>query len=341
MTSRVKKNTIEVIAEIGVNHNGNLDLAKKMILKSKECGADYVKFQLYNVDKLALKNAGLAEYQKKNNVDNLKQYDLLKKLQLSKNYFKILMNYSKKNNIKFMSSVFDIESLNFLKKIKCNYLKIPSGEMSNYELLDELDNSFSNIIISTGMSNLSDIKKAYNFLINKKKILKEKITLLHCVSEYPTKSSNINLASIVYLKNIFDCSIGFSDHTKGVSASIASSLFNIRFIEKHFTLDKNLQGPDHSSSLEPREFTKMISGIKSNLKLYGNYSKTILPLETKNSLLVKKSIVAKTNIVRGQKFSKINITTKRPYNGISASKWFNVVGKIAKKNFKKNDFIEI
>jgi len=334
-------NKPEIVAEIGVNHNGSLVQAKKLILMAKKSGADYVKFQLYDVDKLILKKTGLANYQKKNDFNLSNQYDLLKKLQLGKNSYLELIKFSKENNIKFMSSVFDVQSLKFLKKNNFKYLKIPSGELKNFELLDEINNSFSKIILSTGMAAYSDIKKSYLFLVNKKKINKKKITILHCISDYPVKIHDMNLNSIKYLKNVFDCSIGLSDHSMGIKASVAASIIGISIIEKHFTNNVNLSGPDHKSSLTPKEFKNLVHEIDLNHIMLGQYSKKISSLEKKNIFFVQKSIVAKSKILKGQYFTKHNITTKRPLNGIISSKWFEVIGKKAIKTFNPDDLIII
>ena len=283
-----RKTITKLIAEIGINHNGSLHKAKQLALRAKKSGANYVKFQMYDVDKLILKDTALADYQRKNNLKSNNQYELLKKLQLSKAQFSNLNTFCRNNEINFMVSVFDIDSLNFLKKLKCKYLKIPSGELSNFELLDGINNSFSKIILSTGMSDYNEIKNTYLFLTKKKKINSSKITILHCISDYPTRIKSINLNSINYLKKNFKCDIGLSDHTMGIKVSILASMLGITLIERHFTNNINLPGPDHKSSLTPSEFKKLSKEIIMNKEILGTFSKKITIEAHNNKYFVQK-----------------------------------------------------
>ena len=329
-----------VIAEIGVNHNGSILLAKKMIRAAKASGASAVKFQSFVTDDLVTNKIKLANYQKKKSKEK-RMITFLKKYELSKQNQIHLFNYCKKLKIEFMSSAFDNESLNFLtSKLKVKRIKIPSGELTNLPLLINIAKKNRLTYLSTGMSNPNEISQAIGIL-RKYGLSKENIILLHCNSAYPTPVNDANLRSILFLKNKFNLKLGYSDHTLGIEAAIAAVALGALVIEKHFTLDKKLKGPDHLSSLTPKEFKKMVQSISNIEKGLGTYDKVISKSEKENIKFSRKSIVAKKKIIKGEKFRVTNITTKRPGNGISPLNWFKVLNRKAIKNFKKDDLIKI
>jgi len=357
MTSSRKK--IYIIAEIGVNHNGKLALAKKMILEAKKAGADAVKFQNFKASNLTTKNAKKAPYQLKNTKNAQTQQKMLKKLELKlKDYF-FLKKFSKKNRIDFFTSVFDEESIDFLKnKLKQNLIKIPSGELNNVLITEKLNIKDYKIILSTGMANISEIAESLNSILKKKiyfvsknrvKILnhsflnkiRKKITLLHCVTDYPVDLKFANLNCIKTLSSKFKIPIGYSDHTPGINAPLVAASLGAIMIEKHFTLNKNMNGPDHKASLEPNEFALMVQNIRNFEIMLGDGVKKVEKCERKNINIARKSIIAKKNIGKGEKFSKKNLTTKRPGNGLSPTKIKNLIGKKSRYNFKQDNLIKI
>lgn len=328
---------IKIIAEVGVNHNGRISLAKKLIKHAKNAGADFVKFQSFVSDKLVTDKANKAKYQKK--FDNKEsQKEMLKKYELSLSQLLILKKFSKKVGIKFMLSVFDVKSLNNLRLLKLDIVKIPSGELNNFELLERIVKYNLEIILSTGMSNYNEISKTVNYL---KKKIKKKITILHCISSYPTKPQDVQINSILTIKKKFKTEIGFSDHTDSYEAAVAATVLGASVIEKHLTINRRMKGPDHSSSLDPKQFLHFVKSIRNTEKIIIKKSYKISLDEIQNSKIVKKSIVAKIRIKKGEKFTRNNITTKRPDNGISASNWFKVLNKTAKKNFEIDDKIKL
>ena len=328
---------IKIIAEVGVNHNGRISLAKKLIKHAKNAGADFVKFQSFVSDKLVTDKANKAKYQKK--FDNKEsQKEMLKKYELSLSQLLILKKFSKKVGIKFMLSVFDVKSLNNLRLLKLDIVKIPSGELNNFELLERIVKYNLEIILSTGMSNYNEISKTVNYL---KKKIKKKITILHCISSYPTKPQDVQINNILTIKKKFKTEIGFSDHTDSYEAAVAATVLGASVIEKHLTINRRMKGPDHSSSLDPKQFLHFVKSIRNTEKIIIKKSYKISLDEIQNSKIVKKSIVAKIRIKKGEKFTRNNITTKRPDNGISASNWFKVLNKTAKKNFEIDDKIKL
>ena len=331
----LKRNRTIVIAEAGVNHNGDVNIAKKLIDIASKSGADYVKFQTFDVDHLILKNTRTAIYQKRNLKSNISQYLMLKKYQLAENNYKELINFSKKKKIKFLSTAFDLKSLNFLKKFKLDYIKIPSGEITNLPFLKEIAKLNKKILLSTGMASVKEIKQALKVLGSKKK----NITIMHCTSDYPANLNDLNLNFIKELKK-FGYQVGYSDHSSSViTPSIAVSLGS-KVIEKHFTLSKKLNGPDHKASLEPEELIKMIRLIRDTEKMLGTKNKIITSSEKKTKLLVRKSLVARIDIKKGEIFNTKNITTKRPGTGISPFKIKKFLGKKSPKNFSKDQLIK-
>ena len=329
-----------IIAEAGVNHNGKISLAKKLIEIAKKCNADAVKFQLFNALDLVTQNAPKAKYQKKNEKNYSNQFDMLKKYQLNFNELKILKNYCNKLNIEFLCSVFDINSLELIKKLKINKIKIPSGEINNLPLLLKISELKIPIILSTGMSSLDDIRYALNIL-TKKNLKKKLITILHCNTEYPTPLKYANVASITQLKNFFNIKVGYSDHTLGIESSLAAVALGASIIEKHFTLNRNLNGPDHKASLNPKELKDFIIKIRNLEKSLGDGKKKITKNEKKNIKIVRKSIVAIKNIKKGHYFNIKNIGLKRPAGGLSPKSWFKVLSKKSKYNFKPDQKIKI
>ena len=333
MKSKVEKTII--IAEAGVNHNGKMDIAKKLIDVASAAGADYVKFQTFDVDRLILESTQTAEYQKKNLKNNISQFSMLKKYQLSPNNHKSLANYCKKKNIKFLSTAFDEKSLELLNKFNLDFIKIPSGEITNFPLLKIISKLKKKILLSTGMASIKEIEKALKVLKRKKK----EITILHCTSDYPAELNDLNLNFLHNLKK-FGYNIGYSDHSASViTPSIAVSL-GCKVIEKHFTLSVKMKGPDHKASLEPRELKKMINYVRQTEKMLGENKKKITSSEKKTKLLVRKSLVALKDISKGEKFTYNNLTTKRPGTGISPFKIIDFIGKRSKKNFKKDELIK-
>lgn len=325
------------IAEAGVNHNGSILMAKKMIEEASKAGADFIKFQAYNVNNLLRKNTPKAPYQKKI-LKNFNQYSMLKLYEFNFKDLQNINNHCKKNKIKMMLSVFDIESLKILKKLRHKIVKIPSGELNNFELLEEVARANLKIILSTGMSNINEIKKSFNFLV-KRGVKKKDICLLHCCSDYPTKVTDVNLKSISYLKNFFRVSVGFSDHSQKIGISLIALGMGISVIEKHFTINKKLIGPDHKSSLDIDELHELSKYISNYKAIMGKFSKKINFNEIRNKKFVRKSIVAKKKIKKGDIFTNFNITSKRPEQGISVSKWFNILNTKSKKNYEKDDYI--
>lgn len=332
------KNKIVVIAEIGVNHDGSIEKAKKLILAAKKCGADFVKFQYFNAAKLVQHNAKLADYQKKN-TKNTNQLDLLKKLELSKKKIIKLKEFSKKNKIKFFCSIFNEEDVNFLNKVNDKYFKIPSGEINNIFILNKVLNSRKKIILSTGATSSDEIKKIFSY-ITKKKIKKEKLVLMHCVSKYPTQLKDLNFNYMKNMKKTFNTEIGFSDHTNSNDTGMIAAILGATVIEKHLTLNNNLKGPDHKASLNPKNFLEYVKKIRELKLIMGNYDKLLSFPEIKNKSLIRKSLVAKKNIKIGDIFSEKNLTAKRPFNGKSPFHFLKIKNKKSKKNYILNQQIK-
>lgn len=331
-----------IIAEAGVNHNGDLDKAFQLIDAAVSAGVDYVKFQTFKAEKLVSKSARKADYQIKNAGDgNDSQFDMLKKLELSHDDHALLIDYCKKKNINFFSTAFDLESLEYLKEIGLDLVKIPSGEITNLPYLRKAAKLFSRIILSTGMCTMGDIEDAVAIFL-KEGILIENITILHCNTEYPTPMEDVNLKAMITIRDKFSTQVGYSDHTLGIEVPIAAVAIGARVIEKHFTLDKNMSGPDHAASLEPLELTAMVKAIRNiEQAMAGNGIKEPSSSEVKNIFIARKSIIAACTIAKGEVFSEYNITVKRPGNGISPMLWDQVIGQVAPKDFTIDDLIEL
>ena len=329
---------VKIIAEAGVNHNGDIIIAKKMIDFAKKAGADYIKFQTFIPENLVSKHAKKAEYQKTTTASDESQIQMLRKLMLSKNEFIELSDYCKATFIGFISTPFDLESVGFLNSFNMDFWKVPSGEITNLPYLVEIAKTGKPIILSTGMSDLDEIDAALNVLHSNGA---GKITLLHCNTQYPTPMEDVNLNAMLTLKDRYKCDVGYSDHTLGIEVPIAAVALGATVIEKHFTLDRNMEGPDHKASLEPNEFKSMVSAIRNIEKALGTGNKVASPSETENKDIARKSIVASRMIKKGEVFSKENITTKRPGSGISPMKWYNVIGTVAKRDFQEDELIEL
>tara|TARA_Y100001954_G_scaffold239051_1_gene310614 strand:+ start:1031 stop:2038 length:1008 start_codon:yes stop_codon:yes gene_type:complete len=330
-----------VIAEAGVNHNGDIETAKRLIDVAAEAGVDYVKFQTFKANKIVTKQAERADYQNKNTKNSDTQLEMLKKLELSEDSHHELMNYCNQKRIKFLSTGFDLDSLEFLSSLGIRLAKIPSGEITNYPYLRKVAQLYSKVILSTGMSNMNEINKALATLLEFG-LKKENITILHCNSEYPTVMSDVNLKAMLHIKSELDVKIGYSDHTLGIEVPIAAVALGARVIEKHFTLDRNLAGPDHRASLEPNELKSMVKSIRNiEIALSGSKIKEPSKSELNNKKIIRKSIVAIRPISKGEIFSDYNIGTKRPGNGISPMKWESVVGQVSKYNFNKDELIRL
>jgi len=335
----MKKNNIKkatIIAEIGVNHNGSLAKAFELIKKAKLAGADYVKFQSYDTDSLCLKNSFKANYQKKIK-KNKTQYQMLKELELSENSLKKIVDFCKNLKMKVFFSVFDLKSLKKIKKLNLDFIKLPSGEINNFEIISNLISIKSKIIISSGLSNFKEVMNCYKFLLRKKKY--QDIIIMHCNTEYPTPVTDLNLNVIKNFKKKFKSDIGFSDHSVSVVAPSLAYALGANYIEKHFTLSKNDEGPDHRSSLNFIELKRMVANIRYTELALGETKKKVTNSEKKNLRPVRKSIVASKSIKKGETYTIKNITTKRPHLGISASEYLKILGIKAKRNYKKNEYL--
>lgn len=330
-------NSILIIAEAGVNHNGSLDTAKALVMAAKECGADIVKFQTINVDELVSKQAAMADYQKKNLSTEESQKNMLNKLALKKEDFYTLANYCREIGIKFLSTPFDIDSIHFLNPLQ-DMWKIPSGEITNYPYLVEIGKTGKEVILSTGMSTLKEVADALEILNSHGA---GKVTLLHCTTEYPAPPESVNLRAMMTMQNQLHCRIGYSDHTQGIEIPIAAAAMGACIIEKHLTLDRNMFGPDHMASLEPEELKAMIMAVRKVECALGDGIKAPSECERKNMDIARKSIVARRRIKKGEQFSSDNITAKRPGNGVNPMRWNEVIGMYAVRDFDEDELIQI
>ena len=330
-----------IIAEAGVNHNGSLEQAKELVRKAAESKVDYIKFQTFHAEKCVSRFAEKAQYQQKNTGNkNESQLEMVKKLELSESDHLILVDYCNSLGIRFFSTAFDLDSLDFLASLNLGLWKIPSGEITNYPFLVKIAKYNEPTILSTGMCNLSDIEAAVNVL-TQNGLEKNKITILHCNTEYPTPFEDVNLLAMNHIKRAFGVNVGYSDHTKGIEIPIAAVALGATIIEKHFTLDRNLPGPDHKASLEPHELKSMVSAIRNIEIALGDGHKQVSASEAKNVLIARKSIVASRFIHKGDVFSDNNITVKRPGTGISPMKWPDVIGRFAIRDFQEDELIEL
>ena len=329
-----------IIAEAGVNHNGSIDRAIQMIHIAKEAGADAVKFQTSIPEDLVTDYAKKADYQYKHTIKNESQLEMLKRIHLPLDDYKILKQECEDKDIEFMSTPFDLKSLACLHEIGMCYYKIPSGELTNLPLIREIAKVAKKVILSTGMSNLDEISETIDVLVSGG-ISKKNISALHCNTEYPTPMKNVNLNSMLTLGKKFKVNIGLSDHTLGIEVPIAAVAMGATIIEKHFTTDKTLEGPDHKASLNPEELKSMVKAIRNIEAAFGKHNKLPTEGELKNINIARKSIVASSNISKGEIFTIDNLTTKRPGNGISPMMWDNIIGKKSNKDYCQNELIEL
>jgi N,N'-diacetyllegionaminate synthase len=327
-----------IIAEAGVNHNGKLDLAYKLVDAAVEAGADAVKFQTFKPEKVVSKFAEKAKYQKEMTGLVETQLEMIKKLDLGYEAFVELKKYCDKKGIVFLSTPFDLDSIEFLNQLGLNIFKVPSGEITNLPYLRKVGSLNKQVIMSTGMADLKEVKEALEVLIScgtDEKV----ITVLHCNTEYPTPCDDVNLKAMLTIRDELSVKVGYSDHTPGIEVSVAAVALGAEVIEKHFTLDKNMEGPDHRASLEPDKLKAMVSAIQNIEKAMGTGIKKPSPSELKNKPIARKSIVAARNIRKGESFTEENLTVKRPGTGISPMRWDEVIGQVAQKDYEKDELI--
>ena len=331
-----------IIAEAGVNHNGDINKAMQLIDKAVEASVDYIKFQTFKTELCISKNAVKADYQIENTQNSSEsQLEMVKKLELSFDQFIELEKYCQQKGIKFLSTGFDSESLTFLAQLGVTIAKIPSGEITNLPYLRQVASLFPEVILSTGMATIDEIKDAVKVLTDNG-VSKDKITILHCNTEYPTPMEDVNLKAMLHIQRELGIPVGYSDHTLGIEVPIAAVALGATVIEKHFTLDKTLPGPDHKASLEPDELKAMVSAIRNIEKAIGGSGlKEVSKSEAKNKPIARKSIVAATNIKKGNIFTPENLAVKRPGTGISPMQWDEIIGKEAKRDFQEDELIEL
>lgn len=327
-----------IIAEAGVNHNGSFELAKKMVEAAKEAGVDYVKFQTFNPKKLVSKYAEKAEYQKETTGSDETQLQMLQKLTLTEDNFLSLRDYCREVGIGFISTPFDLDSITFLETFDMDFWKVPSGEVTNLPYLEAIARTKRKVVMSTGMCDMNEIQDAIEVL---EKNGTTEIILLHCNTQYPTPYEHVNLKAMNSIKDALHKEVGYSDHTQGIEVPIAAVAMGATVIEKHFTLDKNMEGPDHKASLNPSELQQMVVAIRNIEQAIGNGLKEPSSSEMANKGVARKSIVASRSIKQGEVFSEENLTTKRPGTGISPMKWYDVIGKVAPRDFSEDEIIEL
>jgi N,N'-diacetyllegionaminate synthase len=333
MTSRTL-----IIAEAGVNHNGDIKLAKLLIDAAAEAGADLVKFQTFNADRLVTRTAKKADYQNQATDKKESQYEMLRQLELSPEMHVELIAHCASRNIGFFSTGFDIESIDLLLSLGQDHFKIPSGEITNLPYLRHIGRLGKDVIFSTGMATMGEIEATIDVL-EQAGTPRSNITVLHCTTEYPTPMVEVNLRAMQSIQMAFGVAVGYSDHTTGIEVAIAAVALGATVIEKHFTLDRNMLGPDHKASLEPAELKDMVVAIRNIELALGDGIKRLTPSEAKNRAVARKSLVAGRSIKMDEVFSAQNITTKRPGTGVSPMRWDEVIGQFAQKNYKKDDLI--
>ena len=330
--------SVFIIAEAGVNHNGSVDLAKQLIDVASDSGANAVKFQTFKAENLVVKNTQKAEYQKQTTDASESQFHMIKRLELDVETHKELIAYCQEKNIIFLSTPFDHDSINLLNDLNLQIFKIPSGEITNLPYLRHIGKLNKEVILSTGMSNLQEVEDALTVLISAG-TQKNNITVLHANTMYPTPMGDVNLNAMLTIQKELGVAVGYSDHTLGVEVDIAAVAMGASIIEKHFTLDKTMNGPDHKASLEPEELKSMVASIRNIEKAMGNSEKKPSPSESINIEVVRKSIVASQDIEKGEVLTERNIAVKRPEGGISPMKWDSVIGSVAVKSYNSDDFI--
>lgn len=330
--------SIYIIAEAGDNHNGRFDLAVRLVDAAAAAGADCVKFQTFRTEEMIAKRAPKAKYQKETTGGSESQFEMVKRLELPFDDFVRLRNYCAEKRIQFLSAPFDLPSIEFLRTLQPPFWKIPSGEITNLPYLLSIAETQKPVLLSTGMCRMEEIQTAMN-------VLKEngtpQITLLHCNTEYPTPFEDVNLNAMRAMKERFGVEVGYSDHTTGIEVPIAAAALGAVVIEKHLTLDRTMRGPDHRASLEPVEFSLMVASIRNIEKAMGDGVKKPSRSEQKNIGIARKSIVARRAVKKGELFTEDNITAKRPGSGMSPMRWFDVLGTVAKRDFKEDELIEL
>ena len=329
---------IMIIAEAGVNHNGDMAVARGLIDAAATAGVDYVKFQTFRTENLVSCNAPTAEYQQKA-TNETSQFAMLKRLELSRQQHLELIDYCHKKGVKFLSTAFDLDSIDMLAELSLDFWKIPSGEITNYPYLAKIASFGQPIVMSTGMCDTQDIRNALDVLYSHG-ATPENVTLLHCNTQYPTPMCDVNLKAMTTLADTFGVAVGYSDHTQGIEIPIAASALGAIVIEKHFTLDRNMEGPDHKASLEPDELKAMVTAIRNVEMALGSGEKAPSTSETPNKAVARKSIVAKRHIKQGETLTEENLTVKRPGNGISPMRWNDVIGTTAKRDYNPDELIE-
>ncbi|MEE2745333.1 MAG: N-acetylneuraminate synthase [Pseudomonadota bacterium] len=339
MTHENKLQTL-IIAEAGVNHNGDISLARQLVSVAADAGADWVKFQTFSADRLIIKNAEKADYQNQTTDAGESQHAMIRKLELTRDMHEILINDCKSYGIEFFSTGFDLESINLLVELGLNSFKIPSGEITNLPYLRLVGQYRKPVILSTGMANMEEIEAALDVL-ETAGTSRELITILQCNTEYPTPMEDVNLRAMLTIRDTFGVKVGYSDHTLGVEIAIAAVALGANVIEKHFTLDRTLPGPDHKASLEPEELKTMVNGIRNIEKAMGDGVKRPSASEAKNKPIARKSLVAACAISEGEVFSEKNLTVKRPGTGLSPMRWDEVLGRKAPCSFAADELIEL
>lgn len=329
-----------IIAEAGVNHNGDMALAKQLIDVAAEAGADLVKFQTFKADRLATRTAKKADYQNESTDIKESQYEMLERLELTLDMHKELIAHCAMRNIRFFSTGFDVESLDMLASLGLDSFKVPSGEITNLPYLRHVGLISKSVILSTGMANMGEIEAAIEVL-EQAGVVRTNITVLHCTTEYPTPMREVNLRAMQSIQKAFGVAVGYSDHTVGIEVAIAAVAMGASVIEKHFTIDRNLAGPDHKASLEPNELKSMVTSIRNIEFALGDGVKRITPSEAKNKPIARKSLVAKCAISRGDVFTAENLAVKRPGSGVSPMRWDEVIGRIASSDYSADDLIEL
>jgi N,N'-diacetyllegionaminate synthase len=336
----MNQNQVIIIAEAGVNHNGNFETAKQLVAAATEAGADMVKFQTFSADRLVTTSARKADYQNQTTDETESQHAMISKLELSRETHKKLIAYCKQCGIEFFSSGFDPQSIDMLVELGLEQFKIPSGEITNLPYLRHIGKYGKPMFLSTGMATLGEIEKALDVLETSGSQRKN-ITVLHCNTEYPTPMEDVNLRAMLSIKEAFGVTVGYSDHTLGTEVSVAAVSIGATVIEKHFTLDRNLPGPDHKASLEPDELKALVTAIRNIEKAMGDGIKRPTPSEDKNKVIVRKSLVAATAIRNGEFFTEVNLAVKRPGTGISPMRWNEVLGRSANRDFVLDELIEL
>lgn len=332
------ENKVLIIAEAGVNHNGDIAIARRLVDAAAEAGADIVKFQTFRAERLVQKNTKKAVYQMQTTDAGESQFEMLKRLELTEDMHHVLIDYCRQKDIIFLSTPFDIESLHFLDALGISMFKLPSGEITNYPYLREAGKTGKKIILSTGMSTMDEVGQAVHIL---QEYGAGDITVLHCNTEYPTPMCDVNLRAMAAIRKHLGVEVGYSDHTVGIEIPIAAAALGATVIEKHFTLDRTMEGPDHKASIEPDELAAMVRAIRHIEAAMGDGQKRISASEEKNRKLVRKSIVAAADIKKGELFTEENLTTMRPGTGISPMMWNEVIGKRAMRDFLKHEQIEV